>query len=119
MSLKAYLQTLISKLGVVRTAGLITETGEVTGIESTAHERRVSFIAPHSGYVVVLVKFDVSIVHLMINEKSFTQIAKDERNGTYQAVCAPCAKGDTVEVAVLAHANGGVQFNFFPINNGK
>ncbi len=117
--LKTYLQALLSKLGVINTTGLIIQTGAVSGIESTAHEKRVSFVSPHSGYVVVLVKFDVSIVNLMINEKSFIQIAKGERNGTYQAVYAPCAKGDTVEVAVLAHANGGVQFNFFPINNGK
>ncbi|WP_283387587.1 hypothetical protein [Parasutterella excrementihominis] len=119
--LKALLQVLISKVGVVDTATTSLISGEaVVPAGVSAKENRVSGTAPFSGYAVATVKCSASVVNLIVNSKTFEQvISNSSKEVLFQSVHAPCAKGDTVEVAVLAQSNGALELRFFPINNGK
>ena len=56
----------------------------------------------------------------MVNHSTITQvIAPNMEKLLFQTVYAPCAKGDFVEVAILAESEGTMELKFFAINNGK
>lgn len=121
MSLKSYLQLLVSKIGVldVETSSLITGSAVVPAGHN-AKENRLSGIAPFSGYVTATVKFKASVVNLMVNSQTLMQvISQVSEDVCYQTVCAPCSKGDSVELATLALEDGDMELKFFAINNGK
>ena len=119
--LKSLLQMLISKIGVLDTgtSSLITGNAVVPdGVK--AKETRLSCVAPLSGYVVATVKCKASVVNLMVNSNTFTQsVTLGMAELIYQSIQAPCSKGDAVEVALLAQANGPIELKFFAINTGK
>ena len=48
MSLKAYLQRLLSKIGVLSTLNQINQIDSVTGVANTPLQRDFSFVAPYS-----------------------------------------------------------------------
>lgn len=121
MSLKSYLQLLVSKIGVldIETSSLITGSA-VVPVGQNAKENRLSGIAPFSGYVTATVKCKASVVNLMVNSQTLMQvISQGSENVGYQTVCTPCSKGDSVELALLAIESGSIELKFFAINNGK
>lgn len=119
--LKSLLQVLISKIGVQDTASSSLISGDVVVPAGVyAKENILSSTAPFSGYAVATVKCTASVVNLIVDSKTFTQVISNvTQEVLYQSVCAPCAKGDKVELAVLAKSNGSFDLRFFPINNGK
>ena len=120
MSLKAYLQRLLSKIGVLSTLNQINQIDSVTGVANTPLQRDFSFVAPYSGYAAIHIKCDVAIANALVKGRTFTQITKSSEDvSSNLSVYVPCAKGDAVALAVLARGNGEIIFNFFPINNGK
>lgn len=119
--LKALLQILISKIGVLDTNTTSSIAGNAVLPEGqNAKENRLSGTAPFSGYVVATVKCKASIVNLMVNSSTFTQsVTVNMTELAYQSVFAPCSKGDHVEIALLALSSGPIELKFFAINNGK
>lgn len=119
--LKSLLQVLISKIGVLdsATSSLISGNAVVpSGVD--AKENGLSGTAPFSGYVVATAKCSASVVNLAVDSKTFTQVISNvTQDVLYQSVYAPCAKGDNVDLIVLATSNGSLELTFFPINNGK
>lgn len=119
--MKKYLHLLISKVGVLDTETFSSVTGNAVIPEGTlTKENRISAYAPFSGYVTAIIRCKASVVNLMVNHSTLTQVITSNMEETlFQTVHAPCAKGDFVEVAILAKSEGIMELKFFAINNGK